>query len=135
MIQKKLLAVGVGLALSAMTATTLANTLTLQSQNEPNSIAVACNNISGLPIPANGQLGPLSYISLYVLFQRKSTLNCTFSENGAQIGTATLQLGPKFQHAQILSDSVASGYSVTISPTSAISQPTSDITVTLTKHS
>ena len=132
---KKLLVIGASLALSAMTATTLANTLTLQSQNEPNPISVMCNNIQGLPIPANGQLGPLPYVSLYLLFQRKSTLNCKFSENGAQIGTATLQLGPKFQHAQILSDSVASGYTVTVSPASALSQFTPDITVTLTKNS
>jgi hypothetical protein len=132
MLNKKLLTIGVA-ALSLTTASAFADTLTLKNQNISSPIQVSCNNKTGLPIPAMGQLGPLKYVLVQALFGSHS-ISCTFTINGTAVGKAKLFIGPTSQQAQVLSYTAASGYSVTINPSNAITTPVSDMTVTLAQQ-
>ena len=126
MIRKIIL--GATLALCAMSASAASLTLI---NNESIPIQVNCNKITGLPIPAKQDGGKLSlpYFLIYAKFGSKD-LQCTFT-SGTEAGAAHLIIGDYFTTAQIQSYSPQTG--VTITPLSAITTQTSDITVTLDK--
>lgn len=125
MIKKMIL--GATLSLFALTAS--ASSLTLAS-NEPSQINVTCNGQAGLPIPAAGKL-TLPYILIATRFLSKD-LNCTFTDGSGQVGHAHFVIsGPFSNLAQVVSYDPKNG--VNIEPASALTTPTGDITVTLSK--
>ena len=120
--KKKLLAIGLGAALSVTAVSAMASTLTLKSQNIPSAIGVTCNGTQGIPIQPNSQVGPLPYVALVTLFG-SHTLRCTFTVGGNTAGTATLIVGPSDTHAKIIKYMPYSPYSVTIANTNRNGQP------------
>lgn len=128
---KKLIAIGVALCMASVGA--MADTLTLESKNISDPVQVNCNGVPGLPIPANGQLGPLKYAFLSDLFGGQ-TLACRFKVANNRVGTATLLISSDNTTAKVISYNPGAGYSVTINPSNATGQPVADMTVTLTKN-
>lgn len=134
MINKKLLAMGLGVAMSVGASTSaMANGLTLTSAGAPTNILVYCNNIEALyPIPANGQLGPLPWFAIAAMFSDMAfqPINCVFKLDDAAhdaIGSATLT--PTMSAGEITNVVRTSSYNVTITP--GINAPYSDMTVAL----
>lgn len=127
MIRKIIL--GATLALFAMSASAASLTLI---NNESTPIQVNCNGVTGIPIPAKQNGGKLSlpYFLIYAKFGAKD-LQCTFTDDTKETGTAHLIVGDYLTTAQIPDYNPKTG--VTIAPLSAITTQTSDITVTLDK--
>ena len=130
MIKKMIM--GVGISLFAITASAASLTLI---NNESNQIQVNCNGMSGLPIPAaqgndSGKL-TLPYFLIAARFD-STDVHCTFTDGTGQEGHAEFVISDYYTMAQIKSYDPTSG-GVIIDPTSALTTPVSDITVTLNK--
>ena len=122
-----------GIAGLAISSATLADTLTLSTQNEPNPVSVNCNGKNGPQvIPPNGSINPIEFFMINLWFG-SSTLQCKFTESntGLQIGTANLLLSSNMQQAEI--QSITSPYQINITPSNALGNYVNNIAVTLIK--
>jgi hypothetical protein len=128
MIRKIIL--GATLSLFAMSA--LANTLTITNKTRQLFLFVNCNNSPTLPVLPN-----ISFARIAAMFPQgpagyQNTYQCNFSGlTGGAVGSATIKLMPGFQTAQVVKETPAPGYGVNITPATALTQPVSDISVTL----
>jgi hypothetical protein len=115
--KKKLLAIGLGVALSATTVSVFAaHSLTLKNSTVPDTINVICNGKEGKPIgPGKSLRLPYSFV---VGFFGSNTLECTFStKTGDTIGIAELHINPSNTLAQVVSATTSPGYSATVTST------------------
>ncbi|MCX7121127.1 MAG: hypothetical protein NTZ67_05060 [Gammaproteobacteria bacterium] len=109
MINKKMVMVGLTAALSMTAISALAGSLTMKSQNEPNAITLMCGTSksseanTNLPVPANGQRGPLPYALISFMFG--SSLTCDFYNGSVSpandIGTAVFSISSDLSTATI----------------------------------
>ncbi|MCX7121128.1 MAG: hypothetical protein NTZ67_05065 [Gammaproteobacteria bacterium] len=131
----KILMTGLAATLSMSAA---AGNLTIQSQNEPYPITVKCGPSTSseidtqLPIPANGQRGPLPYILIRAMFHHLN-LTCDFYETNNDIGSANLAIGSDYKTATIteLQNNDPSHYSITLS--TPLNAPSEFITAVIRK--
>lgn len=119
--------IGATVALFSISASAASLTLI---NNESNPIQVDCNGIKGLPIPAKQDGGKLTlpYFLIAAKFE-SNNLNCTFTDGTGATGHANLTISDLFTSAQINSYDPQTG--VIIAPVTALTQPVSNITVTL----
>lgn len=143
---KKLLTISavIILSMSAMSAMAFGS-FTFQSSNEPSQITIKCGPTrltekdTRLPIPANGQRGPLSY--LYIKTYWGSPLACDFYEQGSRfhIGYITFFIDNLLNSATIMQSQTLHlrRFKITLSsntrPTLPINTPAKNITVLITK--
>jgi hypothetical protein len=121
MMKKKLLAIGLGVALSMTAVGAMADGLTLSSQGAPDQIVVTCNGTPALEnIPASGSLPAFPWNAIYLMFHLHNNLKCAFTldGSGALIGKANLTLTGLLGTTGEISDvrDLASGYSVVVTP-------------------
>src|SRR3990167_3051217 len=145
MINKKMLVLSLTAALSITAVNAVAGSLTLKSQHEPDVITVMCGATQSsetdthLPVPANGQRGPLSFDLISFMFG--SNLTCDFYDSSIDrahdIGTANFLISSDASTATIASFQQynPSKYSVVISsgshPNLPIGTAAKNITVLL----
>jgi hypothetical protein len=136
--KKKLLAIGLGAALSFTAVSVMAGNLSLTSVNEPNQINVKCGPTqgtekdTGLPIPANGTR-TLPYIIIKAVLG--SPLVCDFYESGSNIDIATASLTiNSSSSATITAYTPYHPHKFTVALSTPPGTPAANISVTLTKN-
>ena len=134
MMNKKLLALGLGAIITASVSTaTMATGMTLTSSGASADILVNCNGYPGLQnVPANGSIGPFPWLAIAVMFHDYSfgPIPCTFKLNNKTqdlIGSATLT--PTATTGEITNVVPASSYTVSITP--GVGVPSTTMTVEL----
>lgn len=123
-----------GLAVLAVSGAAMASELTIKS-NDPMAINATCNGIPAPQLPGNGQV-QMSFFEIALLGGSPVTCKFTESSTNLLIAVATLNIASNFQQAEVtVNQAPVSPFSVTFDPADAITQPVSDLTVTLSKES
>lgn len=138
MIKKQVIVLSIATVMTLTSTALFADTLALQSQNEPHAIQISCNGIdTTLPVPKSGDGSrEVPYSLLDLLFGQQ--FQCTFTEADTNIliGTAGFHIFAGDSTALVTYDpaQIHAGYTVQLNPITATIMPTENITVILRRN-